>query len=165
MSKEINVGLQSPQYDSKTTDQSEPEFAVTLELVWQLFLYNKKREICPEKKQWPNQLENVGLVGIALSPTNLQQKQYRQINCQNCIIDSNIYVQQSEIFSLLSGLSLQLLKVLHNCEDHFHFNSPNTIHTICLGQPGRRSRYLEFKELRQWKSEKGWQYLLINSNR
>ena len=118
-----------------------------------------------KKKQWPNQLENFGLVGIALSPTNLQQKQYRQINCQNCIIDSNIYVQQSEIFSLLSGLSLQLLKVLHNCEDHFHFNSPNTIHTICLGQPGRRSRYLEFKELRQWKSEKGWQYLLINSNR
>ena len=31
----------------------------------------------------------------------LQQKQNRQINCQNCIIDSNICAQQSETFSSL----------------------------------------------------------------
>ena len=47
---------------------SELEFAVgntrscTLELVWQLFLYDKKREIFPEKKQWSNQLEKVFFV-------------------------------------------------------------------------------------------------------
>ena len=42
----------------KITDQSELEFAVvstkcTLDLVWQLFLYNKKREIFSEKKNGP----------------------------------------------------------------------------------------------------------------
>ena len=36
-------------------------------------------------------------------------------------------VEASDFFS---GLSLQLLKLLHNCEDHFHFYSLSAVH-IC----------------------------------
>ena len=38
-------------------------------------------------------------------------------------------VEASDFFS---GLSLSMLKLLHNCEDHFHFYSLSAVHIYDL---------------------------------
>ena len=65
-------------------------------------------------------IENTVVMSCLMRKKCLLEKarQWWQIQC-------TVPVEASDCFS---GLSLQLLKLLHNCEDHFHFYSLPAVH-------------------------------------
>ena len=55
----------------------------------------------------------------------------------------------------ISGLSLQLIKLLHNCEDHFHFYSLSAVHWYIWFISSTSSQWKNYSAKTEWKELHG----------